>query len=131
MQSRKFHLDSNKNLGDLDIENVRFGIKSHLEITSIIKLPHICNFKNKIPTSWEVKIQDKRGEGRQELEIFSFFVFNLFASHIANHFLLGQTSQVQKLLSSTAPSLQRASLFTFSEYTLQILESLNKTVSIH
>lgn len=70
---------------------MRFGMKNHLEITSIIKLPHICDSKNKIPISWEVKIQEKRGEIRKELKIFSFFIFSLFASHVANHFLLGQT----------------------------------------
>lgn len=119
------------NLGDLYIAKMRFGIKSHVEITNIIKLPHICNFKNKIPTSWEVIIQDKGGEGRQEIKIFSFFIFSLFASHIANHFLLGQKSQVYKLLSNIGSPLKQASLFTFSEYVLHILMTLNRTASIN
>lgn len=119
------------NLGDLYIAKMRFGIKSHVEITNIIKLPHICNFKNKIPTSWEVIIQDKGGEGTQEIKIFSFFIFSLFASHIANHFFLGQKSQVYKLLSNIGSPLKQASLFTFSEYVLHILMTLNRTASIN
>lgn len=66
-------------------------------------------FKKKIPISWEVKIQDKGREARQELKVFSFFVFSLFASHMASHFLLGQRVPGTQLLSNTASPLQRAS----------------------
>jgi len=48
------HLNSAKNLGDLEIGKMRYGIRSHLTMTCIMRLPHICHFKSKIPTSCEV-----------------------------------------------------------------------------
>lgn len=83
MQSRASHLNSIKNLGDFEIRKMRFGIRSHLAMTSIIRLPHICCFKSKNIISCEVKWQQKGGEGREEIKIFSLLLFNLFVSHVA------------------------------------------------
>lgn len=46
-------------MGDLDIENMRFGIKSHLEISSIIKLPHTIILKIKFPSAGKLKYTTK------------------------------------------------------------------------
>lgn len=81
--SRESHFNSTKNLGDLEIGKMRFGIRSHLAMTSIIRFPHFCHFKSRIPTSCEVKWQQKGGEGREEIKIFSLFLFSLCASHVA------------------------------------------------
>lgn len=112
---------------------MRFGIKSHLEINSIISLAHICNVKNKIPTSWQVKTQDKGGESREEQKIFSFLVFSLFASHVAKSFSLRSNNPRYTNCWATQihPYKEQASLFTFSEYALQILMGFYKTVSIN
>lgn len=108
-QGRESHLNSTKNLGDLEIAKMRFGIRSHLAMASIIRWPHNWNFKSKIPNSCEVKWQQKGAEGREEIKIFSVFLFSLFALHMAKSLSLRSNSPRYTSCWATVTPLWRAS----------------------